>query len=378
MRILVSALFLNANRLGGISHLLLNVLRGFAASGEGARRRCTLDVLVTDKGRELVPRHSTQVTSSVVSIPYGRMYRVLYDNLVLPWRLRWGRHDGMLFPLFTAPATARRPFAVIIPDLQVFACPENYDRLRRLYLTSALPATARKATRVIAISQATARDVSQHLGVNQDRLEVIYPPLDPIFYEHAADDELVLPPQVRSWTAEGRPIVLGIGTHHPHKNWSVILKALAEPVLRRAGAVFVLLGAPGAGTAELKAIRQACRVSDQSTFVGYGSDHVKIALLRRAAVLVHPSTFEGFGIPIIEALALRRPAVVSDLPVLREAGLDGVLGVREFTRPQVWAEALAEALTTHLPIQPELSAAILQRHHPTTIADRYAAAFLSM
>ncbi|MBD2503645.1 glycosyltransferase [Anabaena azotica FACHB-119] len=49
------------------------------------------------------------------------------------------------------------------------------------------------------------------------------------------------------------------------------------------------------------------------------------ALYRRASVVLLTSEAEGFGLPVIEALACGAILVVSDIPVLREVGGQGVL-----------------------------------------------------
>jgi glycosyltransferase involved in cell wall biosynthesis len=162
--------------------------------------------------------------------------------------------------------------AMTIYDLAPLHFPAwSHRRTRRLHGRSYRE--AKRADVVFAISEFTARDVEQRLGV---RPHLAYPGVD----------ERYTPDGPR---AEGVD-VLAIGTREPRKNLEVL---------------------DGLGV----------RV------VGYVSDDELPRLYRGASVFVFPSRFEGFGMPVVEAMASGTPVVCSNHPSLDEAAGDAAVRV---------------------------------------------------
>jgi glycosyltransferase involved in cell wall biosynthesis len=176
--------------------------------------------------------------------------------------------------------------ALTVYDLAPLHFPDwSHRRTRRLHGRSYRE--ARRADVVFAISEFTARDVRERLGVVA---RVAYPGVDERF------------------TPEGprRDVgVLAIGTREPRKNLGV-LDGLAVHV------------------------------------ADYVDDEELPALYRGASVFVFPSRFEGFGMPVVEAMACGTPVVCSTHPSLDEAAGDVAVRV-DTEHPQAIAQAIAEA-----------------------------------
>jgi len=162
--------------------------------------------------------------------------------------------------------------AMTIYDLAPLHFPEwSHRRTRRLHGRSYRE--AQRADVVFAISEFTARDLEERLGVKP---HVAYPGVD----------ERYTPDGPR---AEGVD-VLAIGTREPRKNLEVL---------------------DGLGV----------RVVD------YVTDDELPRLYRGASVFVFPSRFEGFGMPVVEAMASGTPVVCSNHPSLDEAAGDAAVRV---------------------------------------------------
>ena len=214
-----------------------------------------------------------------------------------------------LHPLLMPARHAAR--VVTIHDLDFLDHPERTTAEVRRDYPSLARDHAHRADRVITVSQFTAGQIEQRLGVPGNRISVCSP---------GAPD----------WPARDREpadgYVLFLGTLEPRKNVGALVEAYAQLMARRPSATrLVLAGRLGEGAAEwLDRVRTA-PLAGRVDLPGYVAPDDRRALMTGAAVLVMPSFMEGFGMPALEAMALGVPVIVSNrgaLPeVVGDAGL---------------------------------------------------------
>lgn len=209
--------------------------------------------------------------------------------------------DLVHFPTYRGPVRAGSPPTVVtVLDLAVLREPAWFPAWARIHARTLMRPTVRAAARVIAISQQTADDVVNLLGVERELVRVVECGIEKVFS---------LPPNARDEHA--LPYLLGVGTPEPRKNLPRLLDAFA--LVRDAGGPqrLVLVGGDGWGSVDLKpqaGVELAGRVTDERLRDLYAG----------ADALVFPSLWEGFGLPVGEALAAGCRVVCSDLAVLRE------------------------------------------------------------
>jgi len=195
-------------------------------------------------------------------------------------RLRVAGVDVLHCPTFRGPFASRVPLVVTVHDLAVLRHPEWFNRWTRTYSRLAVPRVVRAASRVIAVSEFTRRELVSLLGAPPDKIRVV---------PNAVDDVFTL----EGPRAEG-DFVLAVGTLEPRKNLARIAAAV-EGELR-------VVGARGWGGVDPPA---------NVTWLGDVSDEDLARLYRGARCLVYASLYEGFGIPVAEALACGCPVVTS-------------------------------------------------------------------
>lgn len=255
---------------------------------------------------------------------------------LLPWLLR-ERPDVFWAPETAMPAYAGVPTVVTAHDLAPVLFPGTKPRRLTLAYRLWLPRSVRRATRVIAISEATAADVERLWHVRPERIDVVPNGVD---REFAPGDRSEARDAVRSRWGVGAPFVLHVGTIEPRKGLGVLVEAMRSA--RAAGRTLRLVFAGAVGYRGGEIVAAASSAGD-AVFLGSVSDAELVHLYRAADVLVVPSLYEGFGIPPLEAMACGTPAVVAgDSGGLEETSGPAALVVRA-RDGHAWLAAIEEA-----------------------------------
>jgi alpha-1,3-rhamnosyl/mannosyltransferase len=211
---------------------------------------------------------------------HGRLRTLAADALWYPRLRPPAGADVLHCPTFRGPFSSRVPLVVTVHDLAVLRHPEWFNRWTATYSRVAVPRVVRAASRLIAVSEHTRRELVDLLDADPERVHVIPNGVEPAFRPEGP-------------RAEG-DYVLAVGTLEPRKN----LRRIAEAV----DGELRVVGAAGWGGVEPPA---------NVTWLGRVGDEELAALYRGARCLVYASLYEGFGIPVAEALACGCPVVTS-------------------------------------------------------------------
>ncbi len=237
----------------------------------------------------------------------------------------------------TAPLWTRAANVVTIADT-TWLDGDRPDLTTRLW-RALVPPIARRADRVIAISQHSAGDVVERLGVPSTRVDIT-----PLGHRPGSGARPLAEPELRRRHSLGDgPIILMVGTRKPHKNVLGLLRAMPAVLQARPDAVLVLAGNPTAHEPELLAERDRLKLQGSALFLQFVDDEELEGLYAAADCLVLPSFNEGFGLPLLEAMGRGLPVACSNVSALPEVAGSAA---RYFdpTRPEQISAALAELL----------------------------------
>jgi glycosyltransferase involved in cell wall biosynthesis len=282
-----------------------------------------LTLLCNSKGRVLLER---QPWSSSVQLrtPYAsrRGLRAVYELGPLGVSAS-RRFDVLHSPALTAPLATRAANVVVLADTTWITVPdlgEGQAATVRLW-QAVVPRIARRADRVIAISEASAADINRYLKVQRDRIDVI-----PLGYSGPSLTAPTPEPELRARLALGDgPIVLNVGAKKLHKNQLRLVQAL--PRIREAvpGACLVLAGASTPYESELRLAAERLGIGEAVALPGYVSDVDLEGLYAAASSFAFPSLNEGFGLPVLEAMGRGLPVITSSVSSLPEVAGDAAL-----------------------------------------------------
>jgi glycosyltransferase involved in cell wall biosynthesis len=188
---------------------------------------------------------------------------------------------------------------VTIPDLIYTRYRDSLDRRTRLGM-HVVGSVARRADRVIALSQAGATDIAATLRVPRDRIDVT-----PLGVTVAGSAPAMSTAALRDRHGLGdAPIVLCVAQKRPHKNLLGLMRAIE---LVPGDALLVLAGLPTPHERELRAAAGA-----RVRFAGWVCEGELEGLYALADCCCLASFEEGFGLPILEAMARGVPVACSD------------------------------------------------------------------
>lgn len=196
----------------------------------------------------------------------------------------------------------------------------------------------KKATKVVAVSQVTKRDLVQHLGVPEERISVVY---------EGIDHRLFKPTSRR---LVDYPYLLFVGSEYPRKNFVGLVESFSKLKSQGEFKNLKLVKVGRAGRPEAKFRKHTLQVveelglSNEVVLTGYVAREDLPAYYSGAECFILPSFYEGFGFTPLEAMACGCPVVVSNVASLPEVVGEAAIQVNPHDTDDI-AGALRRVLT---------------------------------
>ena len=217
------------------------------------------------------------------------------------------------------------PSVVTMHDVAWRTFPRMYHWIDRHLYDLKYGHSCQAATRVIAISESTKRDVMRYYGVPEERIEVIYQPVQSLFYEPLTQDradELIGEAVKQGELTEALPtdgFVLNVGSINARKNLLGLVQALEVlPAERRP----LLLVVGNGREYKREVLDYVARHQLEPYFrleTGVRDNRTLQALYSCCTLMAYPSYYEGFGLPVVEAALQQTPVLTTTVSSLPEA-----------------------------------------------------------
>lgn len=266
------------------------------------------------------------------------MARILWEQTFLPVNIAAQKLDVFHTPIGAVPMLSTAPTVVTVHDLAFLKYPDQLPKSRRTWLIGAVRLSARRASKIITVSQATANDLQAWLDIPDDRIQAI-PLATSGKVERVKGESLDV--FKMKWNID-RPYVLAVGTLEPRKNLPTLLRAFAK-IKDDIDHQLVLVGPEGWLTGELKTTLDELNLGDRVRLTGFVSDEELGGWYSGADLFVFPSYYEGFGLPAIEAMRCGAPVLASDNSAFPEVVGDAGVLIPASDVDQ-WAESMREML----------------------------------
>lgn len=219
------------------------------------------------------------------------------------------------------PADAKTcgiPTVVTMHDVAWRTFPAMYHWIDRQLYEWKYGRSCQDATRVIAISESTKRDVMRFYHVPEERIEVIYQPVQQLYYQ-PLDQEEVAQVIARNLPSLPKDFILYVGSINSRKNLLAAVEALALiPADQRP--FLLAIGNGGEYRQKVEARIHELHLEPYVHIESEMHDSVALqALYAQAQAFVYPSFYEGFGLPVVEAALQHTPVITTTVSSLPEA-----------------------------------------------------------
>ena len=322
----------------GTEHYSASLLDALSRLSEAQQR---IFVLYVNSSSEVEAREKLgfdiPASWQIRAIPFPR----LWTHARLSAEMATRRPDVLFVPSHVVPIIHPRRTVVTIHDLGYLYYPQAHTRGSHFYLHVSTMFSVRAARRVIAISEATKRDLIEKYKVPVHKIKVIYHGRDPLF--QPISDQAKIKDVITRYGIS-QPYCTHVGTLQPRKNlellvevWDILRQTMQTPPQ------LLLAGRRGWLYDSLLELIRARELGDLIKLADYVEREDLPALYSGAVAMTFPSLYEGFGLPPLEAMSCGTLVIASNSSSLPEVvGDTGIL--LDPHNPVAWADALRRVI----------------------------------
>lgn len=263
--------------------------------------------------------------------------------------LRKNRIDLFVSPDGYISLRTKTPTMVVMHDINFFHHPEGVPAITRFYYNYFFPRYARKASKMVTVSNYSKDDIVQNFGIDPNKISVSYNGANTAFTP-LTNDEIA---STRERLTQGKPYFVFVGALSPRKNVARLITAFQQfQKVSKLDYRLVIVGEPMFMTTDIKEALNNLESKELVVFTGrLQIDRLRL-VVGSAVALTYVPYFEGFGIPIVEAMRCHIPIIASNRTSIPEVAGDAAIYVDPFD-----IESMANAMKL-VAIDPKLRDAL--------------------
>lgn len=234
----------------------------------------------------------------------------------------WSPHFN--FSSFSKKSKTKK--VITVHDLSFLRHPEFFSWRKRFWHSAlGIKKILNQADGIVAVSENTKNDLIELLGINENKIRVIYSGLN-----QSVPTNKIIPisnffPKLNLESG----YLLYLGNIEPRKNLVNLIKAYELWRLNLSkenkNLPLVLAGARGWRVKSIFSVWRKSEFKDDIYFLGYVNDEIQKSLYQHAKLFIYPSFYEGFGFPPLEAMAHSLPVITSNVSSLPEVVAEAAL-----------------------------------------------------
>lgn len=317
MKIAISLLWIRHNVSGGVESYTRNLLDGlmnapdlneyilicsednadsFASYKKDSRFRIVRCPVVSNNVAKTIIYENTQLDKFVTSLNV--------DFCFVP---------SERMPLFKV----NNHYLIVCHDIQFFHLPQYFSIIKAKWLNFATKKWAKKAGRIVAITNYVKDDIIKNIGIDEEKVSVVYNPILPNL-ENEDFEKLA-----HNYGILKNEYYYCVAAMLEHKNLLTILKVMAaikKDKIKELPCKLLITGAvyDNEYGRKIKQFITDEELMDCCISTGYLSNAERNTLMKNARAFLFPSIFEGFGMPPIEALQIGTPVITTQCASLPE------------------------------------------------------------
>ena len=212
------------------------------------------------------------------------------------------------------------PQIAVIHDLNFEHFPNDLPAGASKYLRHYFPLFAKKAAKIITVSEFSAQDIVRTYGIEKDKIRVAYNGVSDQYNPLANLEKL----EIREKYSRSKSYFLFVGSLHPRKN-IIRLLAAYEQYAHRGGLMDMVIVGENLWNSNKSIADPDLKLKERIHFTSYIEQRELIKVMGAADIFVYVPYFEGFGIPILEAMRSGVPVISGNLTSLPEVGGEAAL-----------------------------------------------------
>jgi len=251
--------------------------------------------------------------------------RILWEQLVFPFKLIKLKPDIIFTPSVAVPFFAKGRFFTTIHDLAYKIIKSKYSPLRRLYIRLVTTLAAKKSNIIFTVSNFSKREIEKEFKLKNKKVLVTYNGVGENFYNEYSESVKI---EFNRKYKLPDDYLLYVGAIEPGKNLDKLFLSLAKIIKdEKQDKYLVLTSGIGWKQQQLFNLVTELGIENRIIRLPYINDEDMPLLYNCASMLIYLSSYEGFGIPVLEAMAAGTPVITSKSEAITEFAGDSVLSV---------------------------------------------------